>query len=76
MQNITSFTFKGKQHFLLDIFSVINWRQTGRYLAVGPQPVWTQTFMLHRLLKPNTVVAKELLAEPNGKLKRNKVLYS
>lgn len=29
MQNGTSFTFKGKQHFLLDIFSVINLRQTG-----------------------------------------------
>lgn len=45
MQNIASFTFKGKQHFLLDIFSVINLRQTGTCLVVCSQPVWIQAFV-------------------------------
>lgn len=72
MQNVTSFTFKGKQHFLLDIFSVINLRQTGTRLAVCPQPVWMQAFGLHRLLEPIAVTARELLAEPIGEFRETK----
>lgn len=72
MQNVTSFTFKGKQHFLLDIFSVINLKQTGTCLAACPQPVRMQAFRLHRLLQPTAVTVRELLAEPTGEFRGKK----
>ena len=72
MQNVTSFTFKGKKHFLLDIFSVINSRQTGKCLAICPQPAWMQAFVLHRLLELVAVTARELLAEPTGEFRETK----
>lgn len=72
MQNVTSFTFKGKQHFLLDIFSVINLRQTGTCPAICPQPAWIQAFGLHGLLEPVAVTARELLAEPSREFRETK----
>lgn len=74
MQNVTSFTFKGKQHFLLDIFSVINLRQTGTCLAVCPQSVWMQAFVLYRLLKPVAATQENNLLNQLGNLEKQSFL--
>lgn len=72
MQNVTSFTFKGKQHFLLDIFSVQGQTWGKQVHASLFIPSVDAGIHLHKLLELVTVTARELLAELIGEFGETK----